>query len=63
MAWGKRIGAYQTVYSYTYNSAGSIHSVVDHINNETTVYKYNTAGQLIYRYVADNADDILTIQK
>ena len=51
-------GAYQTVYSYTYNSAGSIHSVVDHINNETTVYKYNTAGQLIYSYVADNAEGV-----
>ena len=51
-------GAYETAYSYVYHTSGALASVTDHINNETTVYKYNTAGQLIYSYVADNAEGV-----
>ena len=46
-------GAFETVYSYTYDSAGNIYSVTDHTSNEVTMYKYDTAGKLMNSYVYD----------
>lgn len=45
--------SFQTVYSYTYDSAGNIFSVTDHKNNTVTLYKYDTAGKLINSYAYD----------
>ena len=44
-------GAYQTVYTYRYTSAGLLYAVTDHINSTTTMYQYNSSGQLIQSYV------------
>lgn len=46
-------GAFETVYSYTYDSAGNIYSVTDHTSNEITLYKYDAAGKLMDSYVYD----------
>ena len=39
-------GSFETIYSYTYDSAGNIFSVTDHPNQEATVYKYDSQGRL-----------------
>ena len=44
---------FETVYSYTYDSAGNINSVTDYISNEVTLYKYDAAGKLMNSYVYD----------
>ena len=46
-------GAFETVYSYTYDSAGNIYSVTDYTSNEVTLYKYDAAGKMIDSYVYD----------
>ena len=46
-------GAFETVYSYTYDSAGNIYSVTDHTSDEVTLYKYDVAGKLMDSYVYD----------
>lgn len=46
-------GSFETVYSYTYDSAGNVYSVTDHISNEVTLYKYDAAGKLMQSYVYD----------
>lgn len=46
-------GAFETVYSYTYDSAGNIYSVTDHTSNEVTLYKYDASGKLMDSYVYD----------
>ena len=46
-------GAFETVYSYTYDSAGNIYSVTDHTSDEVTLYKYDAAGKLMDSYVYD----------
>ena len=46
-------GSFETVYSYTYDSAGNIFSVTDHLNQEATVYKYDSQGKLDRYYVYD----------
>ncbi len=51
-------GAFETVYTYRYNSGGELHSITDHVNDETTVYKYDTAGKLIHSYIYDEQDDV-----
>ena len=43
-------GAYETVYSYAYDSRGNLSSVTDHRNHEVTVYKYDRAGRLDTSY-------------
>ena len=45
--------SFETVYSYTYDSAGNIFSVTDHLNQEATVYKYDSQGKLDRYYVYD----------
>ena len=46
-------GEYETVYSYTYDSAGNLFSVTDHLNHQTTLYKYDPQGKLVKSYVYD----------
>ena len=46
-------GAFETVYSYTYDSSGNIYSVTDHTSDEVTLYKHDAAGKLIESYVYD----------
>ncbi|MBE6632775.1 MAG: RHS repeat protein [Ruminococcaceae bacterium] len=43
-------GAYETVYSYAYDSRGNLSSVTDHRNDEVTVYKYDRAGRFDTSY-------------
>ena len=47
-------GEFETVYSYTYDSAGNIYSVTDHTSDEVTLYKYDAAGKLMDSYVYDS---------
>ena len=46
-------GEYETVYSYTYDSAGNLFSVTDNLNHQTTLYKYDSQGKLVKSYVYD----------
>lgn len=46
-------GAFETVYSCTYDSAGNLYSVTDYINNEVTMYLHDAEGKLVYSYVYD----------
>ena len=46
--------AFETVYSYTYDTAGNIYSISDHVNHETTLYKYDAEGKLVKSYVYDS---------
>ena len=46
-------GAFETVYSYTYDSAGNIYSVTDHSSNEVTMYRYDSLGRFAKSYVYD----------
>ena len=46
-------GAYETVYEYSYNTDGQLHSVTDLTKNEVTVYNYDSAGRLSNSYVFD----------
>ena len=45
--------AFETVYSYTYDTAGNIFSITDHLNHEATVFKYDSQGKLDKSYVYD----------
>lgn len=47
-------GAFETVYSYTYDSAGNIFSLTDHKANEVTLYKYDSESKLVQFYVYDS---------
>ena len=47
-------GSDYIAYSYKYDTAGSLSSVTDHINNETTVYRYDASGKLMQSYVFDS---------
>ena len=47
-------GAFETVYSYTYDSAGNVYSVTDHVNGEVTLYKYDALGKLVDSNVYDS---------
>ena len=38
-------GAYETVYSYQYDSAGRLYSMKDHRENLVTVYEYDSQGR------------------
>lgn len=43
-----------TVYSYTYNSHGHLYSIEDHINNQVTVFNYDSAGNLMSSHLYDS---------
>lgn len=46
--------AFITVYTYTYDTAGNLFSVEDHVNNEVTVYNYDGSGKLMRSYIYDS---------
>ena len=45
--------SFETVYRYAYNSAGSLYSVTDCVNQEVTVYQYDSTGRLLKTYLCD----------
>ena len=47
--------AFETVYEYTYDAAGNLFSITDHISDEVTMYKYDATGKLMDSYVYDLA--------
>ena len=49
-------GAFETVYSYTYDTAGNVFSIEDHVNGEVTYYKYDSLGRFVKSYVYDTED-------
>ena len=46
--------AFETVYSYTYDTAGNIYSISDHVNHEISLYKYDAEGKLVNSYLYDS---------
>ena len=48
--WNGSSGSFDTIYSYTYDSAGRLRSVTDHDSFDITVYDYDNAGRLISSY-------------
>ena len=46
--------AFETVYTYEYNSAGRLFSVTDHTSNEVVVCQYDSAGRLLKTYSYDS---------
>ena len=46
--------AFETVYTYEYNSAGRLLSVTDHTSNEVMVCQYDSAGRLLKTYTYDS---------
>ena len=57
--------AYYTAYTYTYDTNGNIAKVTDHINNEETVFKYDTSGRPVYscKYNLDNTNGSAYVNK
>ena len=53
--WNGSSGSFDTVYSYTYDSAGRLRSVTDHDSFDITVYDYDNAGRLISSYVYNSS--------
>ena len=47
-------GAFETVYTYTYDSAGNVYSIRDHRSSEVTMYRYDAQGKLVQSYVYDD---------
>ena len=45
-------GAFETVYSYTYDAAGNLCAIADHVSKETILYKYDLEGKLLQSYAA-----------
>lgn len=43
-------GAFETVYSYTYDAAGNLCAIADHVSKETILYKYDLEGKLLQSY-------------
>jgi len=52
--WYNSGGNDYIAYSYTYDSAGNVYSVEDHINDQVTMYKYDNEGKVVYSYVYDS---------
>ncbi len=45
-------GAFETVYSYTYDAAGNLCAIANHVSKETILYKYDLEGKLLQSYAA-----------
>jgi len=52
------VGSFVTVYSYEYDAAGNLSSVTDHINDQVTMYRYDSESKLVRTHVYDASTNL-----